>query len=87
MISPLPAISLILPLFSGFSKKSSTVSGKSNFKHYKDPSDWEPIKSTPEPEHICMSPERCPFEAHDDSTSKSESEHVCVAQNDCLYNH
>ena len=87
MISPLTAISLILPLFSGFSKKSSTVSGKSNFKHYKDPSDWEPIKSTPEPEHICMSPERCPFEAHDDSTSKSESEHVCVAQNGCLYNH
>lgn len=85
MISPLPVISLILPLFSRFSRKSSTVSKKSDFKHYKDPSDWEPMKSTPEPEHICMSPERCPFEAHDDSTSKSE--HVCVAQNGCLYNH
>ena len=79
MISPLPAISLVLNLFSGFSKKSSTVSRKSNFKHYEGATlDWEPMKSTPE---------RCPFEAHDDSTSKSESEHVCVAQNGCLYNH
>ena len=86
MISPLPAISLVLPLFSGFSKKSSTANRKSDFKHYEGAAlDWEPMKSTPE--HICMSPERCPFEAHDDSTSKSESEHVCVAQSGCLYNH
>lgn len=86
MISPLPAISLVLPLFSGFSRKSSTANRKSDFKHYEGATTkWEPMKSAPE--HICMSPERCPFEAHDDSTSKSESEHVCVAQNGCLYNH
>lgn len=86
MISPLPAISLILPLFSGFSKKSSTVSRKSNFKHYEGATfDWEPMKSTSE--HICMSPERCPFEAHDDSINKGEGKHTCVSPDRCLYNH
>ena len=87
MISPLPAISLILPLFSGFSKKSSTVSGKSNFKHYKDPSDWEPMKSTPEPEHICMSPEHCPFDKRIDSINKGEGKHTCISPDRCLYDH
>ena len=60
MISPLPAISLVLPLFSGFSKKPSSASKESNFKHYEGATlEWEPMKSTPEPEHTCISPDRC----------------------------
>ena len=86
MISPLPAISLILPLFSGFSKKSSTVSGKSDFKHYEGIiPDWEPLKSAPE--HICMSPERCPFDKRIDSINKGEGKHTCMSPDRCLYNH
>ena len=85
MISPLPAISLVLPLFSGFSKKSSSASKESNFKHYKDPNDWEPMKSASE--HICMSPNRCAFNARPDSINKGEDKHTCVSPDRCLYNH
>jgi len=85
MISPLPVISLILPLFSGFSRKPS-VSKKSNFKHYEGATlDWEPMKSTPE--HICMSPERCPFDKRVDSINKGEGKHTCMSPDPCLYNH
>lgn len=85
MISPLPAISLVLPLFSRFSRKSSTVSVKSDFKHYDGTLRWEPIKSTSE--HICMSPENCPFDRHVDSINKGEGKHTCVSPDRCLYNH
>lgn len=88
MISPLPAISLILPLFSGFSKKSSTVSRKSNFKHYEGATlEWEPMTERDVPGHVCMSPNHCLFDVRNDNADKSESKHVCVAQNGCLYNH
>ena len=85
MISPLPAISLILPLFSHFSRKSSTVSKKSDFKHYDGTPRWEPIKSTSE--HICMSLERCPFDKGVDSINKGEGKHTCISPDRCLYNH
>lgn len=86
MISPLPAISLILPMFSGFSKKSSTASKESNFKHYEGATlEWETIKNTPE--HICMSPERCPFDKRIDSINKGEDKHTCMSPDRCLYNH
>lgn len=86
MISPLPAISLILPLFSGFSEKPSSASKESNFKHYEGATlDWEPMKSTPE--HICMSPERCPFDKRIDSINKGEGKHTCMSPDRCLYNH
>lgn len=84
MISPLPAISLVLPLLSGFSRKSS-VSKSSDFKHYKDVADWKPMKSTSE--HICMSPERCPFDKRVDSINKGEGKHTCMSPDRCLYNH
>lgn len=85
MISPLPAISLILPLFSRFSRKSSTVSKKSDFKHYDGTPRWEPIKSTSE--HICMSPDSCLFDRRVDSINKGEGKHTCVSPDRCLYNH
>lgn len=86
MISPLPAISLVLHLFSGFSEKPSSASKESNFKHYEGATlDWEPMRSTPE--HICMSPEHCPFDKRPDSINKSEGEHTCVSPDRCLYNH
>ena len=85
MISPLPAISLILPLFSRFSRKPS-VSKKSNFKHYEGATPkWEPMKSTSE--HICMSPESCPFDRRVDSINKGEGRHACISPDRCLYNH
>lgn len=85
MLSPLPAISLVLPLFSDSSRKSST-SKKSNFKHY-DTGRWEPVTDKGNFEHICMSPDHCPFNAQSDDTGKSENKHVCVSRYGCLYNH
>lgn len=85
MISLLPAISLVLPLFSHFSKRSSTASKKSNFKHYEDTNKWEPMKSASE--HICMSLERCSFDKRIDSINKGEGKHTCMTPDRCPYNH
>lgn len=88
MISPLPAISLILPLFSGHSKKPSSANKGSDFKHYEGAiPKWETITDRNTPEHICMSPERCPFDSRPDSINKGEGKHTCVSPDRCLYNH
>lgn len=84
MISPLPAISLVLPLFSGFSKKSSTVSRKSNFKHYDGTPKWEPIgkKTDGSVDYDCykMMPDGT-IQGHKHVMHK----HVCVTPDNCLF--
>mgnify|MGYP000436702536 FL=1 len=84
MFSPLPAISLVLPLFSGFSRKSSTASGKSDFKHYDGTPKWDPIgKETKD-----SSDYEC-YEMMSDGTIRGHKhimhKHVCVTPDNCPF--
>lgn len=85
MISPLPAISLVLPLFSGFSKKPSSASKESNFKHYEGATlEWEPIdeKTEGSADYDCykMMPDGT-IQGHKHVMHK----HVCVTPDNCLF--